>query len=166
MKAIRGRKHFKRRMDIIMMLPMLVILSFGIPLSFARFNEIRTGNSAISVAKWDVDIDTTSNTGDLTVVSGTTDQTYTITVTNASEVSTGYSIVLSSVPTGVSVALDGGTPVLESSGAITFSEAGSFLVGSNTTSRTHTLTFSAPLGTAEVTDRSIGMNVVFNQIIS
>lgn len=152
----------------------LIIYFIFLTLSFTMFTLSkyvgrveRMGTATI--AEWDVDLDTTNGnegvTGDtLSITSGTTSQDYRLNVTNNSEVSVSYSVIITSLPEGVTVAVDDGTPVAQdASHKVQFMNLGTIAADAATKTVTHKLTFAAPLGTAEINNDSINIEVVFVQ---
>ena len=131
----------------------------------AKYRTKVSGTDTVRIAKWKFDVDTSSNASELYVVSendnGT--NTYDITITNESEVSSSYALVLSNVPVGLQVKLDNGIYRSTNDGVITINNAGSFLVNGET-SHTHTLTFKDLLSSSNQGDMEIHLDVVFEQI--
>ena len=131
----------------------------------AKYRSRFTGSDSVKIAKWNNDIDTTSNPDILYAVSENVKDTnsYTITVNSTSEVSSKYAIILSNVPNNLQVKLDRGVYRSTTDGTITFGNAGTFLVGEET-SRTHTLTFNDLLNSNNFGDITIGIDVIIEQI--
>ncbi len=125
--------------------------------------EALTDGNAV-VAKWDVKVDTSITSNNISIISGTTTQDYKLQVTSESEVTCSYSIVLSNVPNDVKVAIDGGTPKTPSDNTVTFDNAGSFSINDSELTHEHTLTFSAPLEANAVTNNQINLSVMAEQI--
>lgn len=159
MKKRRLKKKFK-----LFLIIYFIIFTF----SFAAFtlskyiNKVE-GNGGVSIAKWEVLLDTTLSNDNFTVVIGNGSQNYKLRVSSTSDVGVSYSIVLSNVPSGVVVSVDGNTPQPPTNNKITFSNVGSFDANGAVKSREHTLSFSATLGANEVSDNNIDIDVVFIQ---
>ena len=142
----------------------IVILIFNTYFN-AKYKTRVSGSDIAHVAKWNVGIDTSNNADKLYLVSENENDTnsYNITVTSTSEVSSRYSIILSNVPDGLQVKLDSGDYRSPDGNIITFDYAGTFLIGEQTT-RTHTLTFKDLLTSNNNGDIDVDVNVVFEQI--
>ena len=131
--------------------------------SLAIYKNSGTGDAEAVTAAWSVSA--TSNDTTIDLIAGTQVATYSLTVNNDSYVNVIYSIQLSNLPSNIQVKLDTGSYVTESNNSITFSNVGE-LQYSGTTQRTHTLTFSTPLSSSEITNQSININVIFAQKIN
>ena len=164
-------KKIKKDKFIVFLIVYLIFLT----LSFTMFTLSKyvgrvekLGNATI--AEWNVNLDTEAgNTGiigdNLVITSGTTNQDYRLTVYNNSEVAVTYSIIITSLPAGVTVAIDDGTPVAQDANhKVQFINQGTINANAVTKSVVHKLTFAAPLGTAEVTNDDINIEVVFVQV--
>jgi len=149
-------------------LPILLIACFTLLSGYiatgalAKYASSANNSSSATVAAWSTGVNSAIN--GVNMVSGSGAQNCTITVTSESEVSSAYSLVLSNIPNGVTVALDGGTAQTPSSGNLTFSNVNSFSASSGTTSRNHTLTFNTALSTAATSLSNVAINVIFTQI--
>ena len=149
---------------------------FVIPNTFAIFKSSKSGNLQISTATWNITLTPDSNCGqggedcNLNLVSGVTNQTYTLTIGSTSEVDVTYSIELENIPEGVEVALvvPGETKTFvqpDSNDKITFSNAGTILYSQSGGTNTHTLEFKSNLGTTEISNNEIDINVVAQQVM-
>lgn len=120
----------------------------------------------MNVAKWEVYADTSDNAVDVLdlVSGGNTNQNYIVKVTSSSDVAVDYAIEVSSLPTGVTVLLDGNNSGTISSNKVVFENAGSFNAGSNNAINEHTLTFSTALGSGDIDSSSVKIDVIFTQI--
>ena len=118
-----------------------------------------------SIARWYVTYDTSDNESDtINLVSGNGPKNYIVKVISTSEVAATYSIVLTSVPTGLQVKLDNGAYQTPVNNRIEFNNAGSFIANDSNTEHTHTLTINAPIETNISGSNSIGINITFNQV--
>ena len=131
--------------------------------AMSKYTGRAASNGVATVAKWDVKIDNTLTSNNISIVGGTSTQNYTLSVTSESEVACTYSIVLSNVPNDVSVSIDGGTAKKASNNRITFENVGSFSANDIELMHEHTLTFSAPINVNAVTDNPINIDVKVEQ---
>ena len=118
-------------------------------------------DSALGVAGWDVSVSSSSG-GSMTLDAGAASQSYSLVVTNGSDVASTYGIKVSNIPAGVKIGLDISsasdlvTPV---NGEILFINTGGDLgysLPNNT--RTHVLTLAAE-ATANITQSSVNMTI-------
>ncbi|MCR4753451.1 MAG: hypothetical protein K5837_03480 [Candidatus Saccharibacteria bacterium] len=122
-------------------------------------NSISTGAETRQIAKWNVAI--AGSNKEFELVAGGSGQVYKLTVTNNSEVSSEYNIVLTGVPDNVKVGIDGGAPQASNNGAITLRSTGDALgIG---VSRSHNLEFVAPIDTEAIDEQNIAVSVQFKQ---
>ena len=131
--------------------------------SFAIFKTGRSGSSLLGTAAWNVSAGASSNT--LNLVAGGQAQSYTLTVTNNSEVDVTYSIQFTNLPTGMKVGLDGDQLVTEVNNTVTFASVGGLSYTSPKT-RNHTVTFQAPQSSSETSNWQIHTSVTFKQATS
>ena len=155
----------KKKKIISLLIIYFVFLTFSFSIyTLSKYAGTVSKRATVEVALWDVELDTTvTPSDDLDIVSGTTTQIYKLKVKSQSEVATTYDVVLKNVPSGVQVKIDGGSYKSASSNKITFSNVGEFDASSANRQREHTLTFKAPLGTSEITDHEIDLEVKFTQ---
>ena len=93
-------------------------------------------------------------------------QDYRLTVTNNSEVAVIYTIIIKNLPSGVKVGIDDGTlQNQDANNQVQFTNNSLYTLAASGANRsaTHKLTFAAPLGTAEVTNQGINVEVIFIQ---
>ncbi len=131
----------------------------------SKYMTVANGNQTASVAKWDVSITPVTANNILNIVTGPENASsveYTVRVNSNSEVSNSYSIVVTNVPNDIKVSIDHGTEKTPTLNTVTFTNAGSFDVGTTTPYNEHTLTFSAPLE-ANAANNEINIQVVFTQ---
>ncbi len=122
-------------------------------------NNLPTGTETRQIAKWNVVIEGSNKK--FVLVAGGSEQVYELTVTNNSEVSSEYNIVLTGVPDNVMVGIDGGEPRASDNGSVTLRTTGDALgIGA---SRPHTLEFVAPIDTEAVDEQNIAVSVQFKQ---
>ena len=155
----------KKKKIIKLLIVYFVFLTFSFSIyTLAKYTGTVSKHATVEIALWDVELDTTvTPSDDLDIVSGTTTQIYKLKVKSQSEVATTYDVILKNVPAGVQVKVDSGSYKSASSNKITFTNVGEFDASSANRQREHTLTFKAPLGTSEITDHEIDLEVKFTQ---
>lgn len=153
-----------KKFNIIFALVMLSI--FLIPTSFAIYKSQVSSLSSIVSAEWSVSLEQNGVDSDLTVIPGISTDTYTLNIKSLSEVDVKYSIVISNLPTGVEVSLNGVDFVPESNGTITFSNAGTILYSPTGGTNSHTLTFRGTNSSSFVNNKRVDINVIAEQIMS
>lgn len=118
-------------------------------------------NGQLQIAGWNVDV-TTAESGSMTLDAGENGQTYTLTVTNNSDVMSSYKIKVSNIPAGVKVGLDISSPsdlVTPVGGEATFTNTGGDLgFTSPSNSRNHVLTMAAE-STAATTQSGVSVAI-------
>lgn len=153
-----------KKFNIIFALVMLSI--FLIPTSFAIYKSQVSSSSSIVSAEWSVSLEQNGVDSDLTVIPGISTDTYTLNIKSLSEVDVKYSIVISNLPTGVEVSLNGVDFVPESNGTITFSNAGTILYSPTGGTNSHTLTFRGTNSSSFVNNKRVDINIIAEQIMS
>ena len=155
-----------RKRKVLKILSIILVSSlFLMPIVFALYRNSIIGNGSINTSEWNVSVNQTNENGNLSIIPGGMSTTYRVNITSTSEVDAIYSIVINGLPTGVSVALDSGEPVLAVNNSVIFSNVGSILYSDAVKTKRHTLTFSAASGTALVNNQSVDVNVIARQVI-
>ena len=150
----------------ILIIAILLIVGTIVPTSIALFRKSTTGTGTLRAAIWDVGL-TEDNDNSLEVIRGElTNDTYTFTVSNDSEVDVEYKVVLSNVPNNVQVKLDEGEFKNPTEGTITIDPAGTILYSSQEHEKTHTLTFKALSSATLVNNAEIQLDVVIRQTLN
>lgn len=155
-KTIRMRRRYGILFSLIFCLCLVGIASAKMVTKTPTQTE-----GTMSIAGWSVDV-TSADSGSITLDAGSNSQTYSLTVTNNSEVASSYSIKVSNVPAGVKVGLDitsASDMVTPTGGEATFTNTGGdlgFEVPNNT--RAHVLTLAAE-ATANITQSSVDMTI-------
>ena len=137
-----------------------------IPSSFGTYRSISNASSSFSTSVWDVDLNQTGVSGDVTVMPGGSNGTYTLNVVSESEVDVIYTITVSNIPSGVLVSLNNynnGAFETPTSGTVTFTDAGTINYTGQRQTATRTLTFKANSGTSPVNNQSLTVSVNFRQ---
>lgn len=154
---------WKKKYVLLLLLYYVIFTSFFVINTLSKYTGDVQGDGDIGVAKWDVSLDTTSSNSTLNLVAGNTSQTYILSLTSTSEVAVDYSIKLTGVSSQVEVSVDGGTAMSPTAGEIIFTNVGSFDANDTTSTKSHSLTFSAPLGSSNVSNNQIDIDVIFTQ---
>lgn len=145
---------------IVIALCLLAILLVMISGTYALYKSSGSGNASMVAATWSVSL--VGDDDDIELTSGSTEQEYLLTVKNDSEVSVSYIIKITNLPDGVKVKLDTGSYREESNNEIIFDDDRELLIN-GITQRNHTLTFTAPLDSVEVSNQKIKIDVIFKQ---
>ena len=152
-----------KKTKVILLIVCLVL--FAIPVSFSLFKKQRNSESSVTSADWSITLEQTGVNNNLTLVPELSTSTYTLNVKSESEVDAKYSIVVSNLPSGVEVSLDGETYPPVSNGSVTFPNAGTILHNAQTKTNTHTLTFRGLNGATVVSNQAVSVNVIAEQIV-
>lgn len=116
---------------------------------YARYHSSGTGSATASVAKFSVSCSSSDdNTTKTLEIGGEETVTYSFTVTNTSDVTIQYAIVIENLPQGVDVVSGNGGPFTLSYGA----------------SQSHTLTFQATDAATEVTEQKVSIKIDVVQV--
>ena len=114
---------------------------------YARYHSSGTGSATASVAKFSVSCSSDSDTTKTLEIGSEETVTYSFTVTNTSDVTIQYTIVIENLPQGVNVSGNSGTFTLKY-GA----------------SQSHTLTFQATDAATEVTEQKVSIKIDVVQV--
>jgi len=144
---------------------LLVICIYYIPKTFSILKSASQSSLNSPIAKWQVSLNQEGIDNELDLVSGVSSQSYTLKVSSLSEVDINYSIAVKNLPSGVEVALEteNNYRTQNSNNEIIFENAGTILYGSNPNENTHILYFRSALGSEEVTNREIDIEVIATQ---
>lgn len=116
--------------------------------------------STKTVAKWDVSANIPNANVSLMALYG--EDTYTLTVTNDSEVASSYSIKVSNLPTGTLVSLDNGS-YKSGNSYVLFENVGTINANAVTKTNSHVIKFKTFPEVTEVSNSSIKVEVIFSQ---
>ena len=155
-------KALKVSIPIILIICLILFSLFVISFSSAKYTTVVEGVTSALTAAWNVI--TNADKDAISMVCGGDDQTYTLTVTTDSQVSCSYSIKLRNVPNDINVKIDEGDFTNPENNTVLFENIGSFNITDGINSRTHTVTFNVPLEAEAVTDRTINVEVIYDQI--
>jgi len=133
--------------------------------SFAIYKRGVAGVSSAVLAEWSVSLDQNGIDNSVSIIPGLTNDTFTLNVKSLSQVDVKYDIVLSNLPSGVEVSINGVDFTRESNGTVTIPNAGTILYNANTRTNSHTLTFRGITGATIVNNQSVNVNVIVEQII-
>lgn len=145
MKKIDLKKDLKKNLLIAIFLFGMTALFFVHP-SYAIFRETANSDSELVSAEWVVTLEQAGISNNVTVVPEIAVGTYTLNVKSLSKVDVKYDIVLSNLPNGIDVSIDGVNYPPVSSGSVTFNNAGTILSSSQNKINSHTLTFRGTNG--------------------
>lgn len=140
-----------------------LLFAFSIPSTLGLLKIKTDTDSSVTTASWDVSITPDVNSSIQLTPSGS-NGSYSLIVTNDSEVDVEYDIVIRNIPNGVQVKLDNGS-FQPQAGTVTFGSAGTIDYDDNDGYATHTLYFRANSGATAVNNQSVTVDVVFKQSI-
>ena len=161
------KDYRKRRKLFVMFLIYLLLVSSYFSLhTFSKYVSVtndKTGTKGI--ARWNIELDTSSSSNVLNLVSGndTNEQTYLLTITSTSEVKASCSLEITNIPTGVQVKLDNEQPVTEVNNVVNIYDFCTFNANDQNNSRSYILKFIAPLNVNPISNQSIGIDVTCRQ---
>ena len=132
--------------------------------TFAILRNRTNSSGSLDTASWSVTRNY-SQTGDsLEIYPGGATDSYTLTVSSASEVDVLYKILISNLPVGVEVDLDNTGYQTPTAGSLSIENANTVInYNDSEKTKTHILTFRATSGAQLVTDQQININVEFRQ---
>ena len=156
----------KTKDKIIITIILFILAVFIVRSTFALFRGSLATNTSTSIAEWNVTLEQNGVNNTLSVVPGVSNATYTLNVKSLSNVDVKYDVVISNLPTGVDVSLDGTTFPAVSNGTVTFTNAGTipYNAGNNGID-TKTITFRGANGATAINNQTVTINVVAKQII-
>ena len=142
----------------------LLLTFFVVPFTFSLYRGNIFANGGLVTAEWAVSLEQNGISNDVTVVPEVATGTYTLNVKSLSQVDVTYDIVITNLPAGVDVSIDGVNYPLVSDGSVTFSNAGTILNNSQNKINSHTLTFRGTNGSLYENNSLINqiVNVVVN----
>ena len=151
---------------IMMMMGATLIIAFAIVSpTFSLLRNNSTKNGQLKLADWNVSLNQTGVNNSLSIVPDASTANYTLNVRSLSEVDVVYDVVISNLPTGVQVSFDGGSFLPQDANhTITITNAGTLLYASGGSSNSHTLTFRAVSGTAAVSNQTVDIDVIAQQV--
>ena len=155
----------RKKLRLFLLMYLVVFTSVLSIITLSKYTGNSVGSGTMQIAKWDVTLNTSNNSSDnINLISGNNEISYTVKVKSLSDVKVGYTIKVSNIPNDIRVKLDTGTYQTPSSGIVTFSNVG--VINADATNRevSHTLTFTAPIGSATVSSKSIDIDVIFVQL--
>ena len=153
-----------RKKKIIFIFPVLILLFFCAMQTFGIFRSSGDDNKTVPSAIWSVSRNHSSSSDSIDLVKGQDEDDYTLTVESRSEVDVTYSVIISDLPAGVEVDLDGVT-YPQSNNEIRIDNVGAIYYSDQEKVKTHTLTFRATNEASIVAGNEIDIDVEFKQII-
>ena len=143
---------------------MVLLLFFCAMKTFTIFKSAGQKTNSVPTAIWSVSRNHSSSSDSIDLIKGQGGDDYTLTVESASEVDVTYSVIISNLPVGVEVDLDGVT-YPQSNNQIRIDDVDTIYYSDQVKTKTHTLTFRATNGATVVNDQEIDIDVEFKQII-
>ena len=154
----------KRKIEIISLLFILALFIIRSTLSLFR-NSLAIDSSS-TLATWNVTLEQNGVDRNLTVVPEISNATYTLNVKSLSEVDVKYDVIISGLPTGIEVSIDGTNFQQETSGVVSFIDAGTILYNASNKTDSKTLTFRGTSSATAVNNQTVTVNVIAKQAIS
>ncbi len=157
----------KKRILLYIYFILIMVIFLAMPLTRAIFKNTASSTKSATTAEWSVSLAQVSETNNVTLVSGTDTQVYSLKVSSESEVDVTYAIEIGNVPSGVKIKLDQRqnyeTPDVNNK--ITFSNAGSIVYSPQGGENTHILTFTSESGTPVVSNIPLTVKVIAQQVL-
>ena len=153
------KRKLKKKFIVFFSFYVVLLSSFLIAQTVAKFASSASIDGNVSVAKWDV----SANIPNATItVAPSGINTYDLTIVTDSDVSLSYSIMISSLPLKTYVAVDSSN---YSSGAssVTFNRVGTIKANATSKTKTHVLKFKTVPEVTEVTNQPVKIDVIFTQ---
>lgn len=155
------KRRLKKKYAIFFSISLYIFCSSLIINTLSKYDNSVNKTETIDVARWSVSAVLPNDT--LNIVAGNGAQNYNLSVTSTSEVANTYSVIISNLPSDVSVSIDGGNYVSPINNVVEFTNAGSFQANDNQTTKNHILSFQSNLSAAEVINRQVDIDVIFSQ---
>jgi hypothetical protein len=143
---------------------MCILLVFFVSNSLAIFKTQAAANTEVPLATWNVSL-TPDADDDLVVIPGVSEDTYTLSVTNQSQVDIRYSIILSNLPNGVEVAVGDGAYQPVSNNTVSFADVGVILFNDSTQTKSHVIHIRGGSNPTYVTAQTVNVSVLVKQVV-
>lgn len=153
----------KKRLIVFVSAFVLVFSIYFIVNSFAKYKSDVVINGETSIAKWELLVND-NGLSDIDLSIGGDATTYTLRITNKSDVASKYSIYFSDLPDNVLIAIDDGEYKTSADGKIEFIDFGQFNLDDENNVHEYTIYFKASSSALEVSDKEIGLDITFTQI--
>lgn len=164
----RRRQHIsvmKLGLGLLLLLAITAVATTSIFVVAKMIGLVNATDGDMQVAKWDVQVAGASEA--VNMVAGGAAQSYTVTVTNNSDVSSTYAVKVSNIPAGIKVGLASGSLQEPNDGTVIFTNTGGALgFEASNNSRQHTLVLQADLDDAVATPENgeqIDVDIMFTQ---
>lgn len=148
-----------------MLILLLILVCFCTIRTFALYNAKKNGTSVVDGAAWSVTRSQSQSGDSIDIIPEVQDDTYLLTVQSSSEVDVGYSIIISNLPAGVTVSIDGENFITPTNNTVTISNVGRINYSDSTKIKNYTLTFRANSNASPVAGRQINIDVQFKQVV-
>lgn len=157
----------KKRILLYIYFILIMVIFLAMPLTRAIYKSSSSSSKTATTAEWNVSLTQVSATNNVTLISGTDTQVYSLKVSSESEVDVTYAIEIGNIPSGVKIKLDQRqnyeTP--DSNNKITFSNAGTIVYSPQGGENTHTLTFTSDPGTQVASNIQLAVKVIAQQVL-
>lgn len=152
-----------KKMQIITVL--FIITLFLIRSTFALFRNSLASVSSTTLASWNVTLEQGGVNNDVSIIPGIQTDSYALNIKSLSEVDITYDIIISNLPSGVSIDIDGVAAPPAINNVVTITNAGTILYNASEKMNTHILTFSAASNATVVNNQTVTVNVIAKQIV-
>ncbi len=132
--------------------------------TFALYKSSSSALMEVQLADWSVSLVNTEQSDNIEIISGVSNNEYLIKVKSLSDVTVKYSVLLSNLPDDVKACI-GDVCYTEDNNTISFTDVGVIGVNDSEKTKEHTLIFSAPIGTTEVDNQEVNIDVKFEQVL-
>ena len=159
------RRKNRKSVYIFIFAYILVLALCDIFTTFAKYKSVVSKSYSSKIAKWDVSIiiDEYHVLPTMVIGDDSTFQDYNFSITSISEVAADYSVIISNVPSGVSVKVDDDIIYDEDNNTISITNLGSFNAKDINSTHNHKLTFMVPIGIEEIENAILDLDVIITQ---
>lgn len=157
------RNILKKRFINFVLVFFLLFTSYFSLVTLSKYIGKTEKNGFLSIAKWDVELDTAMSNESLSIVHGNDTHSYIFKVISKSEVSAKYSIMLKGLPDGIKVSIDNGEFYEPIDNQLVFTDVGIFNADDINPIHEHIITFSMPLDSTTEGISDIDFDLIFEQ---
>ena len=158
MKKISFKKNLRKNILLAIILFGMTALIFISP-TYSILRDIVISNSDLATADWVVTLEQAGVNNNVTVVPEIATGSYILNVKSLSKVDVVYDVVLSNLPDGVEVSIDGVNYPQVNSGTVTFTNVGTIFASAQQKVNSHVLTFRG-------TDGSLYVNNAITRVVN
>lgn len=165
---MRFKKNYRtrRKLFVFVLMYALIITSYFSLHTFSKYISTTNGGTGTKgIAKWDVQLDTSTSSNVINLISGnsTNQQNYILSITSQSEVGVDCSLSVTNLPTGIQLSIDNQATFTESNNTIYVSNFSYFNANDQNSTKNYILTFIAPIDVSAISNQQIGIDVSCKQ---